>query len=117
MCGRNKVVSQDYVKLRIGFLPNGGKRVREKVHLSNGEVGQRWIDADARIMPDHLAAGPKRLRAAILCRYAQRYYTAKEACLTVAFAAASSAGSGVAGAEPVAEEQVVQREMSGAVFH
>ena len=54
MCGRNKVMWQDYVKLRIGFLPNGGKRARERVHLSNEEVGHAGIHADARIMPDDL---------------------------------------------------------------
>jgi hypothetical protein len=39
MCGRNKDTPQDYVKLRIGFSPNGGKKARESVELGNEEVG------------------------------------------------------------------------------
>jgi hypothetical protein len=39
MCGRNKDTLQDYVKLRIGFSPNGGKKARERAELGNEAVG------------------------------------------------------------------------------
>jgi hypothetical protein len=47
MCGRNKDTPQDYVKLRIGFSPDGGKKARESAELGNEAV------ANAGFMPTH----------------------------------------------------------------
>jgi hypothetical protein len=54
MCGRNKDTPQDYVKLRIGFLPNGGKKARESAELGNEEVAHAGFMPTHEIMPHHI---------------------------------------------------------------